>query len=134
MDVLAVLMRWTHITSMAFIVGGALYARFVIAPALAGEKPQVGDRIATAVRPLMLMAVMALVASGLFNFLNKKSIPAGYHMVFGIKMLLAMHVIAVAVMLGRPGVDAAKRNRWTFGIAMSGLAILLLSAYLRSLA
>lgn len=134
MDVVALLMRWTHITSMAFIVGGALFARFVVLPAIAGEKPHVGDRMAAALRPLILTAVMALVGSGLFNFLTKKTVPQGYHMVFGIKMLLALHVVAVAVMLGRPGVAAEKRGRWTFGIALSGLVILLLSAYLRSLA
>ncbi len=133
MDVVALLMRWTHITAMAFIVGGALYARFVVAPVVAAERPEVSDRITAALRPLMLAAIVALVCSGLFNFFNKKVIPPGYHMVFGIKVLLALHVIAVAILLGRPGVAAIKRSRWNYGIVVSGLAVLLLSAYLRSL-
>lgn len=133
MDALAVLSRWTHIASMTFIVGGALYARLILAPAMAGQKVDLGNRIAAALRPWMLMAVSALVASGLYNLLTKKNLPPGYHMVFGIKMLLALHVIAVAILLGRPGVDAAKRNRWTTGIVISGMIVLALSAYLRAM-
>ncbi|MDX1979523.1 MAG: hypothetical protein SFV51_04585 [Bryobacteraceae bacterium] len=137
MDFLPILSRWTHITSMAFIIGGALYARFILARAMEGmgatEKSQLGDRIAAALRPWMLAAIAALVGSGTYNLLNKPMIASGYHMWFGMKMLLAMHIIAVAVLLGRQGIDSGKRNRWTFGIAMSGLTAILLSAILRVL-
>lgn len=138
MDLIALLSRWTHITSMAFLIGGAIYARFIVGPALdrlgPAEKAGVHDRIAAILRPIILGAIAALILSGLYNLLHKKSIPAGYHMVFGIKMLLALHIIAVGVLLGRTGVDPAKRDRWTFGIVITGLIILMLSAYLRSLA
>lgn len=138
MDPIAILSRWTHIASMAFLAGGAFYARFVVAPSLErlapAERTQVTDRMAATLRPLILAAIAALILSGLYNLLHKKSIPQGYHMWFGMKMLLALHVIAVGVMLGRPGVDPAKRNRWLTGIVASAAIILLLSAYLRSLA
>jgi uncharacterized membrane protein len=137
MDFLAVAMRWAHILSMAFVVGGALYARFVLTPALAGlsdaERGKLGDRIANGLRPLVLTAVVVLLGSGTFNLLRKTNLPAGYHMWFGIKMLLALHVVAVAVLLGRAGVDAAKRTRWLTGIAVSGVLVILLSAVLRAL-
>lgn len=137
MDLLAVLMRWMHIASMTFIAGGALYARFILIPAMEGmaesDKTKLGDRVAGALRPWMLGSVVALLASGLFNLLRKTSLPPGYHMVFGIKALLALHVIGVAIMLGKPGVAPAKRARWVTGIAISNLIILALSAYLRAL-
>lgn len=137
MDFLAVAMRWAHIASMAFVVGGAFYARFVLAPALDGlpeaERTKLGDRIANSLRPLILVAVVVLLGSGTFNLLRKTNLPAGYHMWFGIKALFALHVIAVAVLLGRPGVDVAKRNRWLTGIAASGVVVMLLSAVLRAM-
>jgi len=137
MDFLAVLMRWLHIASMTFIAGGALYSRFILIPAMEGmaesDKTKLGDRVAGALRPWMLGAVVALLASGLFNLLRKENLPPGYHMIFGIKALLALHVIGVAVMLGKPGVAPAKRARWVTGIAISSLIILALSAYLRAL-
>jgi uncharacterized membrane protein len=130
-------MRWTHITSMAFLIGSALYARFILAPAMEGmgaaEKSQFGDRLAAAYRPLTWLAIIALIGSGTYNLLNKPMIVAGYHMWFGIKMLLALHIVAVAVLMGKPGVDFPKRSRWMFGVAISGLVTILLSAVLRVL-
>lgn len=130
-------MRWAHILSMAFVVGGTLYARFVLTPALAGlsdgERTKLRDRIGAALHPLMFTAVVVLLGSGTFNFLRKASFPAGYHMWFGIKMLLALHVVAVALLLGRAGVDAAKQKRWLTGIAVSGVLVMLISAMLRAM-
>jgi uncharacterized membrane protein len=130
-------MRWTHITSMTFLIGSALYAAFVLAPAMesmaATEKTQFGDRLAASLRLLTWVAIAALIGSGTYNLLNKPILDATYHMWFGIKMLFAMHIIAVAILLGKPGADFPKRKRWTFGIAISGLATILLSAVLRTL-
>lgn len=137
MDFLAVAMRWAHIASMAFVVGGAFYARFVLAPATEGwteaERVKLGDRIANALRPIMMIAVVVLLLSGTFNLLRKTNLPAGYHMWFGIKTLFALHVLGVSMLLGRPGVDLAKRVRWLTGIAASGAVVMLISAVLRAM-
>lgn len=137
MDFLAVAMRWAHISSMAFVVGGAFYARFVLMPALSGlseaERGKLADRMADILRPMMLIAVVVLLGSGTFNLLRKTNLPAGYHMWFGIKALFALHVVAVSVLLGRAGVDAAKRMRWLTGIAASGVVAMLISAVLRAM-
>ena len=37
----------------------------------------------------------------LYNFLTKKSYPPGYHMWFGIKFLLALHVLSMLILLTR---------------------------------
>jgi hypothetical protein len=52
-------------------------------------------------------------------------------MVFGIKFLLALHVLAVGWMATRASVSEEKRLRWLTGILASGLAVTLISAYLR---
>lgn len=137
MDILAVLMRWTHITSMTFLVGGAIYVWLFLSPAMdsmpADLQAKLGDRIASRIRAWMIFVVVALIGSGLFNLLNKPMVPAGYHMWFGIKMLLALHIVAVSILMGKPGVTTAKRGRWAMSVAASGLLTLLLSAVLRAL-
>ncbi len=137
MDPLGVILRWTHIASMSFLIGGAIYARLVLLPSLdslaEAERANLADRIAARLRAWVAIAIGALLISGLINLMRKTGLPPGYHMWFGIKMLLAFHVIAVSLLLGRAGVDAAKRRRWLSGIVASGLAVLAVSAWLRSM-
>ncbi len=135
--VVGLLSRWVHISSVVVLLGGVLYARFVLGPAtaaLAAEgRRAMAEQLAARYRPWLFAALAGLVASGLYNLFTKPKLPAGYHAWFGVKMLLAMHIIAVSVLLCKPGVDEAKRARWMTGIAGSGLAVLLLSAWLRQL-
>lgn len=137
MEILAVLMRFTHIASMSFLVGGAVYSRFILASAMDRQpnpaNAKLIETIASTYRSWVLAAVIALVASGTFNLLNKPAIPPGYHMWFGIKILFALHVIAVSLLMGRPGVDASKRSRWAAGVAISGLITIGISACLKVL-
>ena len=130
MDFLGLLSRWLHVTSAVVLLGGLLYARFVVAPAVDGSA---GEKLAAAFRPKLWAAMAALIASGLYNLLAKSNLPKGYHMVFGIKMLLALHIFAVALVASRSGLDPARRTRLLTGLALSGLLVLLLSAYLRAL-
>ncbi len=137
MDIVALLSRWIHIASAIFLVGGALFGRLALAPASAGldgkTRRDLEDRIASRLRGPVRIAILLVLASGLYNFLAKAAYPPGYHMAFGIKMLLALHVFAVSELLGKQGVDAGKRTRWMTGVAASGLAIAAIGAWLRSL-
>jgi uncharacterized membrane protein len=134
-QLLSILLRWLHISSVLVLLGGVIYARYVLHPALqalpADARRQTAELLAASFRPWILGAVAALLASGLYNLSTKPAVPAGYHMVFGLKMLLALHIFAVAFLLGKPGVEETKRARWMSGIAVSGLIAVALSAYLR---
>lgn len=122
-NLLSVAMRWLHISSVVVIVGGAIYARFF---AMAGRPvPGAAQRV--------LFALITLLGSGIFQLLNRMPVPAYYHMIFGVKFLLFLHVGAVTLLANRPGVDEAKRNRMFTGICISGLAAILISAFLRTI-
>ncbi len=137
MDLVAVLSRWAHIASMAFLAGGALFAHLAFLPALDAlteeEKTRVGDRIADTLRSWIFIAVGVLILSGLYNFLNKPMYPPGYHVWFGIKMLGALHIVAVSILLGKTGVAHAKRKRWVAGLSLTALLVIGLSAVLRAI-
>ena len=119
-----VLSRWLHIASVIILLGGIFYAR--LAYSSGG-----GQALAPAFRPAIWFALAALIVSGLYNFFSKASFPPHYHMWFGIKMLLALHIIAALLLLTRPGGDEAKRARSMTGIVISGALVVAVSAWLR---
>jgi hypothetical protein len=122
-EILLILLRWAHVVSAILLLGGVIYARWV--------RQGMSDEEAARFRGLAITTVVLLTLSGLYNFLNKERTPSPYHAVFGVKALLALHVFAVAILLGKAGAASEKRLRWMSGIAFSGVAIALLSAYLR---
>jgi len=131
-DILTVIMRWLHISSMATLVGGILYARLVMAPAVATLSPdsgnELGNKAAAKYRPLAVAAMIGLIISGLYKLLSTPGHTARYQMLFGIKMLLVLHVFAVAFLVVKP--DNPRRTRMMTGMLISGLCIVLLSAWL----
>ena len=132
-DVLFVLMRWLHIASMATLIGGMIFGRMVMAQAVEGLSPEsrasFWDRAAMLNRPLVFTAMAGLLISGTYNILTNLGHTPLYHMLLGIKFLLVMHVFAVAILIARP--HNPRRARMMAGAAISGLAIIAISAYLR---
>lgn len=126
-------MRWLHLSAMAALVGGMLYARLAALPAggelEAGTRTKLGDREAALYRPWLIAAMIGLVVSGLYNMLSTPGHTPRYHVLLGIKLLLAAHVFAAALLATRAGNE--RRARLLAGAAISGLAILLIAAYLR---
>jgi hypothetical protein len=106
-------MRWLHIASVIVLLGGVFYARVVI-----GE-------LAPSFKPVAYAVIGAILVSGLYNFLKKPAYPPHYHMWFGIKVLLALHVFAATAMY-RQG-----KQRALTGIVISGALIVAISAVLR---
>jgi uncharacterized membrane protein len=132
---LGVLMRWLHITSAITIVGGFIYARFTIAPALASLPPAdataFSNRVVGFFRPILYTALAAILLSGLYNYLTKPFYPPHYHAVIGVKFLFVLHVFAVSVLYTIPNRNDAKRTLRLNWLVISGLVIVAISAYLR---
>ena len=132
-DVIYVIMRWLHIASMATLIGGMIFGRWVMSQAAEGLSPDSResflDRAAMLYRPLVFTAIAGLLFSGCYNILTNLGHTPLYHMLLGIKLLLVMHVFAVAILIARP--HNPRRARMMAGAAISGLAIIAISAYLR---
>ena len=127
LDILNVTMRWVHISSMTVIVGGML----LFAIGFGANDQAASDRAAAGYRPFFLAAAALVIASGIYNFLRKTGLTPAYHAVFGIKFLLVLHVIVAGFLATRPA--NSKRRRQAMGAAITGFAILALSAVLRRL-
>jgi hypothetical protein len=109
---LAIGMRWVHIASVIVLLGGMFYARVVV-----------GD-LALGFKPVAYWAIGGILASGIYNFLSKNSIPPNYQVWLGIKVLLALHVFAVTILY-------RGKKRSLTGVVISGGLILVISEYLR---
>ena len=132
-EALGIAMRWLHIASVATLVGGMLYGWLVLVPAagaLAADARQaLADRTAALYRPLVFGAIAALLVSGGYNLMTNPGHHPRYYLLLAVKLLLAAHVFAVgAVVVTR---NPEHRGRLLAGSAVSGLIIILISAYLR---
>ena len=129
---LGVIMQWLHFSSMATLIGGILYGRLVMAPSSAALAPDtreaLADRAAVAFRPFVLAAICGFVVSGGYNILTHPGHTTKYHILLGVKLLLAAHVFAVSLLIARPG--NPRRVRMMTGVAISGLAAIAIAAYL----
>jgi hypothetical protein len=93
-------------------LGGVFYARFAI-----------GD-LSNAFKPVAYAAIGAILISGTYNLLSKPSTPPHYHMWFGIKILLVLHIFAATILYrGKP--------RALTGIVISGAIVIAISGWLR---
>lgn len=133
MPALNILMRFLHIISAITLLGGILAWRFGVIPSLAPlaaeTRSKIDNAVASAWRPFVLFSIAGLLVSGIYNFLNKTGLTPAWHAVFGIKVLLVLHVFAVAILASRE--NNPKRARQLTGVAVSGVVIVILSAVLR---
>lgn len=132
-DALNVFMFWLHVSSVAALIGGILYARAVFVPAANALGPDsrrsLSENAAAAFRPIVYSAIPALIASGVYRILSNPGHSTRYHALLGVKLLLAAHVFAVALLIVKK--DAARRTRLMTGAAISGFAIIAIASYLR---
>lgn len=118
-----VLLRWLHLFPVIFIVGGALGAAFLTSPPMQSLN-----------RNFVLLGTLAIVGSGLTNLMLKMStLPKGYHMWFGIKFLLALHILTMVFLMTKPDATQDKRRKWGVLALIPTVIVVGISGYLRYL-
>lgn len=142
-DLAALVLRWMHILAAITAVGGVIFSRVALVPA----KATLGDReraqLDEALRARWLVPVMVsiafLLASGLYNIAQTAmtyQVPSWYHMLFGIKFLLAMIVFFIASTLVGRSVNAERfRQHGKFWLNVNlalAVAVVLISGILRA--
>ena len=133
MDILSIFMLALHILSAVTLIGGALAWRFAAIPGIqlleAETRRKVDEAIAAAWRPAVILSVLGLLISGVYNLMRRAIQTPQFHMLFGVKMLLVLHVFVVAILASRP--NNARRSRQLTGIVISGAVIVIISAAFR---
>lgn len=73
---------------------------------------------------------LLLVLTGAHNFMTRMTgAPPGWHAAIGIKILLALHVVAMVFLIARGQADAAKIARWRKGALISLLLTMAIGLY-----
>jgi hypothetical protein len=118
----ATLMRFAHIAGAIVVLGGLFRAQIS------------GLNAVDSYRKWLTSGAVVLVLSGAWQFmLRMHDAPKGWHAGIGIKILLALHVVAVSILLGRAGLAEAKRARLARGAVISGWIVVLVGAFLHNL-
>lgn len=136
-----IISRFIHISSVVILLGGLFYARQVLVPTFETLPEDARANAAAASQsrfrnPLFSLLVL-IFASGLYNFLTGPKHGRDYQIWFGVKMLLVAHFAATAILWAiSPYGDVSvkeKRKKRLLSLTISGLVIIAISAYLRSL-
>ena len=128
-DWLMVVFRWMHILAAITAVGATIFMRQALVPAAATLSADQQAALHDAVRKrwalYVHLSIGFLLLSGFYNFiatLRGSEFPAGskYHMLFGIKFLLALGIFFIASMLvGRSEASARFRQRREFWLTLN---------------
>jgi uncharacterized membrane protein len=135
-DVPRGLSLWLHIVAAALLIGGTLYARLAIQAAAAtlseDTAAKVNDTAAVRFRGWVLAAIIVLLITGVYNYMHTGAHSTRYHILLGIKLLLALHVFASALLALRP--NNPRRGRQLAGAGISGVGVILIAVYLTQIA
>ena len=139
--ILRIVSRMIHILCAIIIGGGLFYMRSVLSPA--GADACFADRRSVWAR-WVAVATFLLIATGLFNYIvnirDAKAVgaplPSAYHMLFGLKFVLAFLVFFIAAILAgkTAAADRFRSNigRWLNIAWTAVIAIVVIGALMRS--
>ena len=138
MSLLVLVMRWAHILAAVTAVGGILFMRFVLMPsAVAVLDDETHQKLRAAIvkrwQHVVHTCILLFLVSGLYNYLAVTrflhSDQPVYHMLFGVKFILAMVIFALALGLtSTRGWAAPLRGNAKFWMSvLAGLAIVVIA-------
>lgn len=138
-DWLGLSLRWLHILSAITAAGGSIFAWIAVHPALSTLPDDVRATFAANVRkrwaPIVGVCILFLLVSGLINFvLINRNVFKGYdvgvyHMMFGVKFLLALGVFYIASALsGKSKATQPMRDSASFWLGLNVALIVFIVA------
>lgn len=120
---LELLMRWLHIFVGMVMVGGVVGGAYLGLPV-----------VAPVARSAVFSGIVAIFISGFYSLTRLMgTAPKGWHMWFGIKFLLALHVFAMIFLLTKVDAPFEKRKRWQMLGLIGAAGVVAAGAYLRHL-
>ena len=142
---LPILSRWAHVLSFIILIGGTIFIRFVLMPTakeiLDDEThKKLREAIVKRWRKLVHACIGLLIISGIYNMtltFPNHSGDSTYHMLFGIKFLLAFVAFFFAIKLTSSKESGIKmRNNgkvWLLVLLSMTVGIVLISGVLKNL-
>lgn len=142
MNPVDVLSRWLHVGTAIVLLGGSAYIRFVLMPSAKqlpdAEHDKLRELVTARWRKFVHAGIGLLLLTGFYNYFQ--AMPADafrkqYHMLVGIKMLLAFAVFFLgSALVGRSKAFAGMRQKgatWLGLVLLLGAVIVGISSYLK---
>ncbi len=145
MEIVDLLLRWMHILSAIALMGGTIFMRFGLHPALSAISAENQKAIKAAVRGHWAKWVMAtsgfLLLSGIVNIVRFTQLkvvdPMPYHAIVTVKLLLALVIFFIAsVLVGRSKNADKFREKAVFWMNLNlvlAVVVVCMGGFLRSL-
>lgn len=149
LDWVGIASRWLHILAAITAVGGTIFMRFALLPSVSALPDEERKKLHEGVRSrwvkFVMGAILFLLASGIYNLVMKekqlKTAADGarslYHMLFGVKFLLAFVIFFLASALtGRSPAFAKIRQNARFWLTLNmilAIVVVCLSGVLRAI-
>ncbi len=139
----ALIMRWLHVLGAVVLLGAGIFTRLVLMPSAATLPDAQHEQLRTAIRSrwskLVHVLVLVLLVTGFYNYLvANKGAHSGqgqYHMLMGIKILLAFVVFALVSFLAGKTSLAQKlqvnAKLWLTLTIVLGIVIVFIGGYLK---
>jgi uncharacterized membrane protein len=143
MEILSILSRWTHVGTAIVLVGGTCFLRFVLAPAAAqlsdDQHAKLKELVLSRWKMFVHIGIGLFILSGFYNYLvvtrPQHQGDKAYHMLVGIKILLAFVVFFFAeALVGRSkAFEGMRKNakRWQTVIILLAAIIVGISGYVK---
>jgi putative copper export protein len=137
MELVTFFNKWLHLISIVGVLGGTAFAGLVMAPALRNEPEDSplskGMWRRFGLSLAVLWVIILLTGFANMGFVSPK-VNAGYQMVLGIKMLLALLMFILSLLVAHPMKALVRvmqnRSLWLVMLMIIGIAILGISAHL----
>ena len=143
LDWIAIVSRWAHILAAITAVGGTIFMRMALVPSVGvlpdDERKKLHEQVRSRWVKFVMAAILFLLVSGLYNFVqkNNQGLRPAYHMLFGIKFLLAFIIFFLASALtGRSPAFANIRANARFWLSLNmtlAIIVVCISGVLRAI-
>lgn len=135
---ISVISRWIHVGTAIVLVGGTSFIRFVLAPSLQGQPPELMDSIRGRWKKFVHAGIALFILTGFFNYIKGMSTHKGdslYHALIGTKIILAFVVFFFAsVLVGRSAGTQKFRDqsaKWTGVVLLLSAIIVAMSGVVK---
>lgn len=149
MEIAGLVLRWAHIACAIVIVGGLVYQRFMLVPVEESlddtDRNDLRAKLRARWSRWVMFCIAVLLLSGLTNFALTmrvfdepyESMPAMYHMLFGLKFVAAMGLFLLTSLLsGRREKSEHFRKepkKWLNIALLLAFVVVVISGILRSM-
>jgi len=140
MEYVDLISRWIHMGGAIVLLGGSTFIRFVLMPSAAesltdADHQKLRERVMGRWKRIVMLGILLLLITGGYNYYEREGKTSQYHMLMGIKMLLALGVFFLASALtGRSAGFASIRQdakKWITVLIIMATAVVAIAGFLK---